>query len=321
MVAGMLDGLVDRLKTRQRETRVGIELDGRVVRAAQLRRTATGWTLTRSTEFLLPPNVTKDERAGLLRHVLRRRGFSSMELSICLPVGSFQSDLLDLSENKGAAPIDAARAMFARAMRCPAEAMEVVCWPRRGNDPKVFAIAMTHSGATEFISPFEEAGMDIAAMGCPASAMARVARKALETDPGNCSAVIRLGYSSHLVVLCAGGQVIYQRTLDTAGWSAMSAEMSIERQPHAQDPEVRRHLSAVGDEAVSTLECVPKTFGGLQVGRVLVSGVAADEMGVLNVLAARIGRVEPLALGGISTQPGCDRFDLACGSALSEERA
>lgn len=311
--------LAKRLITPARESRVGLELDGSIVRAAQLRRTSGKWMLLRSTEFLLPSNVSGDNRAELVRHVLRRRGFTSVELSVCLPVGAFQSDLLDLAESKNAAPTEAARSMFARAMRCNPEAMEVVCWPRRGNDSKVFAIAMTHTAASEFLKPFEAVSLDVAALGSPASAMSRIARPALEVDVAGCTAIVRLGYASHLVVLCVGGQVIYQRTLDTAGWSAIAGDMSVDRQPQAQDPEVRRHLSAVGEEAMSTLECVPKTFGGLQVSRVLLSGVATDEVGIKSLLTARLAGLELLAPAELASQPGTDRFDLACGAALSEE--
>jgi hypothetical protein len=324
----MVAAFARRLRSRPRLSRIGIELDGEVVRAAQLRRSSAGWSLLRTTEFTVPagtsPTDTAGERAGLIRHVLQRRGFEGLELSISLPVGLFQSDLLDISEGKGQEPAEAVRTLFARAMRCAPEGLEVACWPRTGaaDSSHVFAVGLSHDVARPFLRPLAAAGLDVAALGCPASALANLAQRS-PLAGGPCTAIVRLGYASHLVVLCSGAQVIYQRTLDTPGWSALRPGMTVDVHPQAQEQAVRRHLGAVAEEALSTLECVPRTFAGATVSKVLLSGVASGEPGILELLDGRLEGIEPLAMAGIATGgvEGPASFDIACGAALAEERA
>lgn len=290
----------------RRTTRIGIELDGRRFRAAQFVHDRSGSALHAHAEALLPEACDDRTTAGLIRGLLERRGFEGLEVCVGVPINALQSDLVDCAAADGPAPLESLKLMFARATRCTPEQLEVGYWQGAESSRSAFAVALTHERAAKIAAPLEQAGLDIAAMGCAASALAEVVRR-LEVHPGDVTAVLRTGWERNLFILLHGQEVLYQRAMDTPGFHA-----DIE----VDDPAVRRSVSALADEVNTTVDCVPRTFPGIQVDRVLVSGELAEEESLSELLRQRLDRFEVMCIGGFA--PAGSRFDVAAGLAMAE---
>lgn len=320
---------------RAKHSPVGVDVDGACVRAAQVARARDGTiTLHAATEFALPASqLASDgtltaEACQTLRNVLRRRGFAGDTLALCAPVRILDSDLLELPETRGPQDTHAAvRSLISRAARCTPSEFEVAYWPRKddGSPPGAYAVAVRHADAMRLVTSFEDAGLDVVSMGCAAAATGELLHYlGLGAD---CSAVLRLGLETHLVLLCVGREVVYQRTLDSGGLSSagITAADLCSPEPLLMGLPLRTHLSSVATEISATLDCVPRTFPRLGVARLLLSGPGSASPGVAEVLAQALGdlpRIDPAAVvtpaAPVAAPRGTGGTDVALGLALAE---
>lgn len=291
---------------RPRTTRIGIELDGRRVRAAQFLRVGRGLAMHAHAEASLPTDCDDGTAGTLIRGLLERRGFKGLEVCVGVPVGAVQSDLVNFSGADEAAVVDPMRLMFARATRCTPEQLEVGYWQGTGASGTAFAVALTHERAAAIAAPLAQAGLDIAAMGCAASAVSEVVRS-LDVRPGEVTAVLRAGWERNLFILLQGEDVLYQRALDCPGFEANL---------DLRDPTVRRAMSVLAEEVNTTLDCVPRTFPGTTVDRVLVSGELAEDGQLSELLRSGLARFEVMCIDAFA--PAGSRFDVAAGLAMAE---
>jgi len=287
-------------------SRIGVELDGRRVRAAQF-QTSRGVSVVHAVaEVLLPADSDGQRSAELIAGVLSRRGFLGTELCVGVPVGVLQSDLVEVPAGAADSPSDGLREMFAKATRRTPDDLEVGFWRGVEGASAAFAVALSHDEARRLVYPLRDAGLDVAAIGCAGSALAEVVTR-LEVHPGEVTGVVRFGWDHNHFVLLRGGDVLYQRSMDTPGF-----EIALDTHEAA----TRRATSALADEIASTLDCVPRTFPGVTLERVFLSGLLAERDHLAEMLRKRLVHFDVACLDGFA--PAGSRFDVAAGLALAE---
>lgn len=300
---------------------IGLEIDGLVVRAVQLKKSRLGNTIYAATSFTLQQNQLPDDTAVSIKNILRRRGFVSERITLSVPLSLLESDLLPASS-----PADAISSHFSRSARCAADAIETAFWPRTGaaSSAPAYAIALRHTHATELVAPFNTVGLDIVSLTCPASAIVTLLQEPDGETTPPCTAVLRLGASTHLALIIQGSAVVYQRTLDTNGFGNViqcTADPATLPATTASSPDFRKKLETTCKEFSATLDCVPKTFGQLEVQRVLLSGCFAYHPAIQQIVGSCLPDIEVLTpqpeifLPSESWDPA---FDLATGLALEE---
>lgn len=310
-----------------RHTSIAVEVDGDVAWAVQLgMRRGGGLVLRAAARFDLPAG---EDRIGLLCRALARRGFMGRRVHLAAGVGEVESDLIEVGDARAGAGGEAieelAAATLARGGRAggsvEAGDLEVAFWLRKAEAgaATVFAVGLRHETAWSRVAPFEAVGMSVERIGCGASALGELLQRFGHGE--GCSAVLRLGWESHLLLLCEGRNVIYQRTLDAAGWNSL-ASAGWDPSSDVLPPAVRAHLSIVTEETAETLHCVPRTFPGLSVRRLLLTGDRADSQPLLHYCRQILPGLKPLDLSRITTPDDhaslSAGMDVALGLALSE---
>lgn len=286
----------------RRTSPIGLEIDGPCLRAVQVRFTRHGWRVIAYAEVMVPDHLPPADHAGVVRGVLERQGFIGRVVHVAVPEHALSLDLLDhpLTAESAAG----VRSNFARSLRCPADALEVCHWQTAALPGKSFAAALTHHDADALIRPLESVGLDVAGLFTRVSALGTL----LPEEP-HPLALVRCGLDVNTLTLFDGADILYHRTLDTPGGIAAD-----------QVPQ----LAAFSEELATTLGCVPRSFGGLRICRILVSGEPAETESGLGALNQRLGTAEPLLPKGATTTDPTDeipvsRFDVALGLALLEE--
>lgn len=286
----------------RRTSAIGLEIDGHCLRAVQVRFNRHGWHLIACAEAVVPHDLPPGHHAEVVRGVLDRQGFVGRQLHVAIPESILSLDLLDHPTSAEAAA--SIHTSFARSLRCSADALEVCQWHTASLPGKSFAAALTHHAADDLIRPLDSVGLDVAGLYTRMSALGTL----LPDDP-HLLALVRCGLEFNTLTLFDAAQVLYHRTLDTPG--GLSAD---------QLPQ----LAAFSEELATTLGCVPRSFGGLRICRILVSGEPAETDIGLAAVNQRLGTVEPLQPAGAASTDSIDalpvsRFDVALGLALLEE--
>lgn len=317
-------------------TPIGLEIDGTQVRAVQFLRRGGQLSQLASASFAVHSEESPVDAAITISNVLRRRGFHSHLVSLCVPLPLLESDLLPLaceaSSHHANASVVAAH--FSRSARCSASDIEVAWWSR-SRSPNAslpsYAVALRHADAIRLVSPFIEAGFDVVCLACPAAAISPLlpisplvptstksapSRNATCLPP--CTAVLRLGLDTHLTLITHGPSVIYQRTLDTPGLRHTPLHSDMIDPSSLSPSALRKHLESACDEFSSTLGCVPRTFGHLDVERVFLSGPFSHHPLLLDTARSHLPELQPL-LFPLAPDFAFDfnpAFDLASGLAL-----
>ncbi|MFN4243969.1 MAG: hypothetical protein ACK4PI_12135 [Tepidisphaerales bacterium] len=289
--------------TFRRVTPIGLQLDAACVRAVQLRWSRNGWDVAASADVRLPPGLAADATAHVVGGVLQRCGFIGRDLRLLLDDRCVATDVLE----KAPADDEELARCIADALHVSADALQFTAWTAPSLPGRAFVATLPHTAAYDAIRPFERCGFDVTGLFAPMTAVSRLVR-VFERPV----AVLRCGEAANSLTLAETGSVIYHRLLDTPG---------------GLRPDNRRGLVRLLEEVQDTLTCVPRSFGGITVQRVLVSGELAEPPALDSLLAATPLQLQPLArcasaeLAMRLMEALPSRFDLALGLALLEEEA
>jgi len=206
-----------------RRSPIGIDFDGRFMRAVQLVKTRDGWRLEAAVSApRMFPDVPMDEReVGEFRQILRRQNFKGARTVLAVPEEKLVADLLELPPRSSGAPVDQiARTELATMHGYDPGEAEASCWDlppsaRAKDMTQVMAVACRHADAEALLDAFESAGLVVGALNSRLHAIVRAIRPMLWTE--GMMAVLDFGWDSALLLLMHQGTVIYRRMMREAG--------------------------------------------------------------------------------------------------------
>jgi type IV pilus assembly protein PilM len=205
-------------------TAIGIDVGGRVVKAAQLRRAKNRWIVDALAAFprTKPEQSIDAEEVGYVGSVLRRQGFGGSDVVLAIPGDKLLPAILEVPPRTSGAPVDQiARTELSRMHKVPIGSFEMSYWDlppslRLRESAQVMAVGCAHKDADELLDVFESAGLNVQALDVRTSAAGRACAPMLAPHPG-ITAVIDIGWSSIALFILCGGVVIYERTLGEGG--------------------------------------------------------------------------------------------------------
>lgn len=332
--------------------RTGVDIDGRWVRAAQVRPLAGAWTLDAALCMRRdnPADPFAPEEGARLAAALERAGFECDEIVLAAPHPATVSGLLDLPPKSSGAPLDQiARVELARQTRLDPCVIESAMWELpvagRGDSSAVMAVALPHAAGDallDAVNPFA----DVAAIDVRACALLRsLSAWVLRAEPVG---ILDLGWDAAGVIVIHRGIPVYQRITQDAGLArlyagverrfglgARVADALLDAAPPAEDdpaaplrretaPEFAAHRSAVIEELGRSLTYIDHRYAGVQARSVVITGPGAtlpslpqqieQDLGIqARVVTARdLARVPP----GLSRFAGATGFACAIGLAI-----
>lgn len=285
----------------RRITPIGVEVDADHLNAVQLRWSRGTWDVYTTASVRLPPQLEGPALAEVVSSVLRRSGFTGCDLHLLAGDREIATDSIE----RLPADDDGLRRLCAAALHVPYVELELAVWSAPSLGGRGFVAALPHSHAMARIRSFAGTGFEVVGLYPTMTALARLVR--VFQQP---LAVLRCGRAANTLTLVEAGQVIYHRVLDTPG---------------GLRGEQRRDLLHLMEEVADTLACVPKSFAGLAVQRVLVSGELAEQREILPKLSVAGIQPEPirdvaaaeLSIGFPGRLPS--RLDVALGLCLLED--
>ena len=232
-------------------TPIGVDLDGRRVKAVQLRRLRSGWALQAAAAFDHPdPNAAADERTvHRLVDVLYRQGFVGTDLIVSVPADRQLSSLLELPPRDSGAPVEQlARMELARTHERSPESFEMACWDlpgtsRAARNTCLMAVACEHEDAEQMLDAFEHQGLTITALDVQSCALARACLVRTDTTDA-VTAVLNVDWQTVRLVLVHGTVVVYERALTEGAIGPLHA--ALVEALHAEADVVTHLLQQVG---------------------------------------------------------------------------
>ncbi len=331
-----------KLIRRQVRTPIGIDVSGRYIHAVQLRQTATGWcaTATADLERSRPGQPMDGGEVARLEDVLARQGFVGSDAVLAVPPDQLLTNILELPPHESGAPVDQiARIEIGRMHDRQPDSFEMASWllpaparARKGSAPTMVA-ACGHAEADAYLDLFERQGLNIMALDVEACAFARALNPLLEKTAAM-SAVLKLGWSSGLLLLLHGGVVVYQRDLPEAGLGrlhkamveqlGLDAEMAdyvMESVGFASDEEdwkargdlvskLATHFRAAAEEVQVSLSYAAHQYPTSGVEQLLLVGAGAGIPGLSEHMAASLSaEVETVRLAQVVECPADSMID------------
>ncbi|MBM4018483.1 MAG: hypothetical protein FJ288_09190 [Planctomycetes bacterium] len=202
----------------RRESFIGVDLEGRAVRAAQLRPAGRGWSLGAA---LVMPRAAADtplQRAEVeaLRGALLRQGFRGRRIVVAVPEDKLVTGVLELPPRSSGAPLDdIARTELANMHGYDLQAAEAVSWDlpqssRRGTT-QAMGVACRHADAEAVLAAFDGSGLQVQALDARLAAVARACGPVL--SPDGITAVLDLEWTGAMLLLVHQATVFYKRTV------------------------------------------------------------------------------------------------------------
>lgn len=201
------------------ESPIGVDVDTRYLRAAQLAPAGDGWRLQAAVRI---PRVAPGEELGPrdvahLKDTLERLGFRGKRLVLAVPEDKLAVDVLELPPRSSSAPVDQiARTELARTHGYEPDAAEMVSWDlppssRARDITQMMALALPHPDADALLDTFEGTGLDVAVLDTHLAATIRACRPLLPDE--GLTAVLTVGWDWALLLLWLDGTVIYRRLM------------------------------------------------------------------------------------------------------------
>ncbi|MBL7140605.1 MAG: pilus assembly protein PilM [Planctomycetes bacterium] len=198
---------------------IGVDYDGRYLRAAQLARAGQGWRLQAAVRV---PRVAPGEELGAkdlahLQGTLVRLGFAGKRLVLAAPEEKLAVDILELPPRGSSAPVDEiARTELARTHGYEPSAAEMVGWdlPRSSRTKdmtQMMAVALRHSDADTLLDTFDQANLDVEVLDTTMAALVRACRGLLAEK--GLTAILDYGWDWALLLVLREGTVIYRRLM------------------------------------------------------------------------------------------------------------
>jgi Tfp pilus assembly PilM family ATPase len=299
---------------------IGIDADGRFIKAAQLARTPCGWSLKAATRFPRPEGDTEIDEHDVERlgDVLRRQGFSGSRVVLAVPEEKLVTSLLELPPKSSGAPLDEiARAELANLHGYDVQAAETASWDlptsgRATGSSRAMAVACRHADAEALLDVFEGGGLEVIALDARFGALQRACGAQLSTS--GITVILDLEWNRATLLLLYQNTVVYQWTLADGGIrhlsKSLSASLSLEEemvQPllseaglsprlgakeslyEAVQTPIKKHLDAVVRALRSPLTFGVQLYPASAPSRLLLTGYGATIPGVDDYLQAETG--------------------------------
>ena len=306
-----------------RESPIGVDFDGRYLRAAQLAPAAGGWRLQAAVRIpRVEPEQDLDARdVNHLRSTLERLGFHGRRLVLAVPEDKLAVDVLELPPRGSGAPLEEiARSEMARTHGYEATAAEMVSWDlppssRARDMTQMMAVALPHADAEVLLDVFDRGGLEVAILDTHMAATIRACRPLLPAE--GLTAVLTLGWDWALVLLWLGGTVIYRRLMPenslrrlteavarNLALPADSVDYVLEevgladrcrRKDDAPLPLealrtlIRKPVNAAAEAVRAALAYAAQMYADSGTAGVIVTGQAAGVPGLADYLASRLG--------------------------------
>lgn len=288
----------------ERTGAIGLEVDTREIRAAQLSRGGGGWSIRASAvvprdtgDEAEPNGLPSREELARLRDVLERRGFVGNQISVGAPSRVCAFHILDLPPSGSGAPIDElAKAEISRG-NDEDRAIEVATWGHHQpyRERVRFAVAADSGVIVDLAERSERSGFDLLRVVPRELALFRTLAHFEHEDDDEINALVSIGWDETHLTLATGRTPVYSRSvplgLSSVGGRAaecvnMGATSNLtegERLPFVTlAASVARHLD-------TSLSYVSQTYRTAPFGGIWCSGYLADEREVVDTLSDRVG--------------------------------
>ncbi|MHC4293956.1 MAG: pilus assembly protein PilM [Planctomycetota bacterium] len=312
-----------RLTVKGYRTAVGVDVGGRWIKAAQLRRSLSGWRIEALAAFArMNPGQEIDAReVQYLRSILARQGFCGNDVVLAIPDSKVLPGILEVPPRNSGAPIEQiARMELSRMHKVPPNSFEVSFWDlppsahSRGR-AQVMAVGCEHAGANALLDTFENAGLHVQVLDVRSCAIVRACQTLL-APADRVTAIIDIGWSSITVSLVCSGVVTYERTLHDAGIGSFIhrarkhmnltddvTEQLLSTVSLNDDPETRgsdsrgfeefrrsltRYFEGIANELQAPFSYTTTQYASSGVGRILLVGGGANIPGLPEYLASLI---------------------------------
>jgi len=310
------------LLRRKSLTPIGIDLDGRCLKAVQLSQSPTGWRIVAATTIARPRHdapVSPEEIEAMLG-ALGQHGFVGRRVVLAMPADKVMTALLDLPPRSSGAPVDQiAGNELARMHQCDVGVTEMASWElphpaRAGNTVSTMLCACTHADANALLAVFEQCNYRVTAIDSRSRALARACMPMI-SDPMGITAIMELGWNDVRLVVIHESLVAYDRTLESAGIEDLVQVLAAKTRLDAEgaeallgevvmDPEaansetskrlrdpatrVQLHFDGIGDELTAPLGYLENLYPHATAGQVLLTGPGASIKGLAQYMAARL---------------------------------
>ena len=303
---------------------IGIDLDGRCLRALQLADSSRA--LQVEAAMSLPRArcdgpVTTEEIEKLL-HLFPKRGFVGNQVVVGVPRSQLLTSIQDLPPRRTGAPVEQiALSELARMNKVNPASLEMVCWelpaPSRANDTTpVMVAAFPKPRAHELLTTFEKNGYTVQALDTRSWAATRVCKDSLTESPV-ITAILEIGWEDAQLIVIHEGLVTYERHLEGSETRKLVKTLAGKDQvdwTEAQrllndvdlDPEsnpscmAAAHFDAIADELQTPFHYMENMYTDVVVQKLLLVGEGAGIRGADKYLAKRlemnVEAISPIAL-------------------------
>ncbi|MFO8012815.1 MAG: hypothetical protein R6X20_05850 [Phycisphaerae bacterium] len=305
-----------------RESPIGVDVDGRYLRAAQVAPAGDGWRLQAAVRI---PRVAPEADFGRrdavhLQDTLERLGFRGQRLVLGVPEDKLAVDVLELPPRGSHAPVDdIARSELARTHGYDPAAAEMVSWDlppssRARDITQMMAVALPHGVADALLDAFDGTRLEVAVLDTPMAATIRACRPLLPAE--GVTAVLTIGWDWALLLLWLDGTVIYRRLMPENSLRCLTAAVArnldlpadavdcvleevglSDRAPDdgatplpldALRTIVRKPINATAEAVRAAFAYAAQMYAGSGAAGVLVTGPAAAVPGATDHLASRL---------------------------------
>jgi Tfp pilus assembly PilM family ATPase len=203
---------------------IGVDMDGRWIRAAQVRGGGAMPTLVAAARVpRLGEGAWTAEEAGYLSEVLLRRGFEPGPLVVAAPREMVVSAALELPPAGSGAPLgQIARLELARVSRVDPTGLVMATWAvpppvRSPEGTHVMAVGVATEKAESLIGAYADVGLEVEGIDVREWGLVRGVGRVGE----GLRCVVDLGWDSTTLVLTHSGTVLFTRVLELAGLKAL----------------------------------------------------------------------------------------------------
>lgn len=255
------------LSTLARRPVIGLDIGGRVIRAAQASPDGIGPASLRTARITraLPADAApwREPHADEIQRLagsLARLGFEGEDVRIAVPRSMLVMESLELPPRSSGAPVEKlARIELARAHRLSPDELECAVWdlptPARGGDlSHVVACGMRRQDGERLASTFASAGLMLAAIDLRSWAVVRAT--GLLDQPGTgARALIDIAWDACTLAVTHRGVLVFKRSVDDGalrtlmGAIADKLKISLEAAEAAFDETLWSHRPASREDA------------------------------------------------------------------------
>lgn len=289
---------------------IGVDMTSHAVRAVQVAGSRHAPRL--SACAVIPRAEGRESDVGgdarRLAGVLRRQGFSGVDIVLAVPDDKLLCSVMDLPPRSSGAPIEQlAAAEFARIHRSDPERLELALWdvpsPGAGSRgaaaSQYMAVACLHADAEPLLEAFDDAGLTVTALGARSLALVRACGCLLAPSPA-LNALLHVGWATTSLCIVVDGVLAYERQLESTELAALFRTISDQTgQPPEAIRDAIRTSPDPGDRRAQNSDDAR--------ARAIASAHAASLAEQLRVSLSYVNRKYPLlALGPILLTGDCE---------------